>query len=104
MTANVTLVPEEFDVPLLPETERLCLRPLMASDVEKDFESVVSSEEHLRTVFRPGSNWPKGLSLEKNLADLKWHESEFENRTSFTYTVVAPAESKVLASCKSPVN
>ena len=96
MTAKVMLVPQDFEVPVLLETDRVRLRPLLIGDVKKDFEAVVSSEEHLRKTFRPGSKWPKGLSLDKNLADLQWHQDEFAQRTSFTYTVVALDESEVL--------
>jgi hypothetical protein len=44
----------------------------------------------------PDSGWPAGLTLRQNLIDLGWHEKEFQNRSSFAYTMVAPDESRVL--------
>ncbi len=90
-----TIVPDSFEVPLRFETERLRLRPLDVSDVVKDFAAVVESETRLKTVYRPGSVWPTGLTLERNLADLGWHQTEFRLRSSFAYTVVTLDESRV---------
>jgi RimJ/RimL family protein N-acetyltransferase len=90
------LVPDEFEVPLGLETDRLRLRPLLASDAVKDFEAVMTSAERLKSVFRPGGVWPDGLTLEQNLKELAWHEIEFQKRRSFAYTVVSLDESQVL--------
>jgi hypothetical protein len=89
------MVASDFRVPVLLETDRVRIRPLVVEDTTKDFEAVVSSEDHLRTSFRPGGEWPHRLTLEKNASDLKWHEEEFGNRTSFAYTVVSLDESEV---------
>lgn len=88
------LVPKDFDVPVLFDRERFRLRMLSVNDLVKDFDAVVSSRDHLNDLFGPG--WPEGLTLEQNLVDLGWHQKEFERRTSFAYTVVAPDESRVL--------
>jgi hypothetical protein len=88
-------VPEEFTVPSELITANFTLRILSVDDVEKDFEAVTSSAERLRKVW-PDSGWPDGLTLRQNLVDLGWHEKEFQNRTSFAYTMVAPDESQVL--------
>jgi hypothetical protein len=88
-------VPEEFTVPSELITANFTLRMLSVDDVEKDFEAVTSSAERLRKVW-PDSGWPDGLTLRQNLVDLGWHEKEFQNRTSFAYTMVAPDESQVL--------
>ena len=88
-------VPEEFTVPSELVTANFTLRMLSVDDVEKDFEAVTSSAERLSKVW-PDSGWPAGLTLRQNLIDLGWHEKEFQNRTSFAYTMVAPDESQVL--------
>ena len=93
---NQPLVPESFDVPGKLETERMRLRPLTISDAVKDFEAVITSEDRLRTIFDPGGDWPSGLTLEQNIIELGWHQTEFQLRTSFAYTVVSLDELEVL--------
>ena len=93
---RVPLVPDGFDVPLRLETERLRLRPLLASDAVKDYDAVMTSAERLKSVFCPIDTWPDGLTLEQNLKELAWHEIEFQKRRSFAYTVVSLDESRVL--------
>ena len=88
-------VPSEFIIPEKMETKEFRLRMLSIDDVEKDFEAVTSSREHVSKVW-PDSDWPDGLTLRQNLIDLGWHEKEFQNRTSFAYTMVTLDESKVL--------
>ncbi len=93
---NPPLVPDSFDVPLVLETDRLHLRPLQMKDAAADYEAVMESEHLLRTVFSPGGTWPLGLTLEQNMIELGWHETEFQLRTSFAYTVVNPGDTEVL--------
>lgn len=90
----VSFVPEDFEVPQNLDTDAYRLRMLTIHDVDKDFEAVMSSTDHLKKVW--GGTWPEGLTLEQNLIDLGWHQKEFQRRTSFAYTVVAPDESMVL--------
>lgn len=87
-------VPSDFCVPETLETSEFRLRMLTVNDVVKDYEAVMSSVEHCRTIW--GGKWPEGLTLEQNLIDLGWHQKEFQIRRSFTYTVVALDESMVL--------
>ena len=91
----LNFVPPEFSIPEKMETEGYRLRMLSIDDVEKDFEAVISSAKHVSKVW-PDSDWPDGLTLKQNLIDLGWHEKEFQNRTSFAYTMVTLDESKVL--------
>ena len=91
----LNFVPPEFNIPKKMETEGYRLRMLSIDDVEKDFEAVISSAKHVSKVW-PDSDWPDGLTLKQNLIDLGWHEKEFQNRTSFAYTMVTLDESKVL--------
>lgn len=88
-------VPTDFEVPDTLETAEFRLRMLTVNDVVKDYDAVITSVEHLRTIW-PGGTWPVGLTLEQNLIDLGWHQKEFQTRRSFAYTVVTPSESRVL--------
>jgi hypothetical protein len=62
---RVPLVPDDFDVPLRLETERLRLRPLLTSDAVKDYDAVMTSAERLQTVFR---SWPGTRSSSRSAA------------------------------------
>ena len=88
-------VPTDFKVPETLETEELRLRMLTVNDVVKDYDAVMSSVDHCKTVW-PGGTWPEGLTLEQNLIDLGWHQKEFQTRRSFAYTVVNPSGSRVI--------
>ena len=89
------LVPEDFEVPQVLETENFRLRKLTAADAEKDYEAVMETAERLRS--QNGGTWPReGFTLEENRADLRRHESEFDERKAFVYTVVSLDESRVL--------
>jgi len=93
--SNDPFVPIDFAVPERLETEEFRLRMLTVHDVVKDYDAVMTSVEHLATVW-PGGKWPRGLTLEQNLIDLGWHQKEFQTRRSFAYTVVTPSESRVV--------
>jgi hypothetical protein len=89
-------VPKEFKIPEKLETQEFRLRMLTVNDAVKDYDAVMTSVQHLRSVW-PGGTWPpEGLTLEQDLIDLGWHQKEFQRRTSFAYTVVTPSESKVV--------
>ena len=88
-------IDRDFAVPQQLETERFRLRMLTVNDVVKDYDAVMSSAEHLKTIW-PDSGWPDGLTLEQNLIDLGWHQKEFQRRSSFAYTVVTPDETRVI--------
>jgi hypothetical protein len=90
----MTFVPKEFQVPATLETSEFRLRMLSVNDVVKDFDAVMTSVDHCKTIW--GGKWPEGLTLEQNLIDLGWHQKEFQTRRSFAYTVVQPDESRVL--------
>ncbi len=76
-------------------TDRLVLRPLRASDAERDYDAVISSAAELRRCR--GSEWPRdGFTLAENRSDLECHEREHETGAAFTYTVLAPDEARCL--------
>lgn len=89
------LVPTTFAVPAVLETAEFRLRMLSVHDVIKDYEAVMTSVPHLKTIW-PGGTWPDGLTLEQNLIDLGWHQKEFQIRRSFAYTVVTLDVSRVV--------
>lgn len=88
-------VPDDFDVPLVLETERFRIRPLTSEDAEFDYKAVMSSVDHLKGVL--GHKWPDAdMTLEENRRSLEGHEREFELRMGFTYTVVNLDETECL--------
>lgn len=90
-------IPFSQTIPQGFETERLRLRPLTVHDAVKDYDAVMSSRAELWELFGAGTNWPaESLTLEQDLIDLAWHQKEFQINCSFTYTVAAPDESRVL--------
>jgi len=92
--SNTPLVPPEFKIPEKLETNEFRLRMLTVNDVVKDYDAVMTSADHLRSVW-PDGTWPEGLTLEQDLIDLGWHQKEFQLRQSFAYAVVTPSESQV---------
>ncbi len=94
-------VPDEFIVPEKLETETFRLRMLTTDDVEKDYEAVMSSREHLLTLADEDDEytWPrKNMTIEENLEDLQRHQNEFLERMAFTYTVMSLDE-KICLGC-----
>ncbi len=92
-----SLVPAGFSVPHSLVTKEFRLRMLTINDVVKDYDAVMSSVTHLQGVFGPNSTWPTAdLSLEQDLIDLGWHQKEFQNRSSFAYTVMSLGETRCL--------
>jgi len=71
---------------------------LTVNDLEKDYDAVMSSVEHLKSTFSVISeeSWPEGLTLEEDLIDLGWHQKEFTLGFSFAYTVMSLDESTCL--------
>ncbi len=81
-------IPNDFVVPEGYTTDTFIVRPLLISDVVKDYDAVMSSVEDLQGIFGPRSSWPSpDMTFEQDLIDLGWHHKEFQRRTSFAYTV-----------------
>ena len=51
-------VPPDFVVPLRLEHPNFVLRPLLITDVVKDYDAVMTSVAELRGIFGPTSDWP----------------------------------------------
>lgn len=98
------LVPDSFDVPEVFETGDFRIRKLTIHDAFKDYEAVMTSYDHLHQTFSYarqhsvfGKGWPyRDLTLTDDIVDLGWHQAEFNKRSSFTYTVVTPDESRCI--------
>jgi hypothetical protein len=70
---------------------------LKVTDVVKDYDAVMTSVDHLRGVFGEQDTWPlKNLTFEQDLIDLGWHQKEFQKKSSFAYTIMAPDENECL--------
>ena len=92
-------IPTDFKIPEILETDRFRLRMLTVDDVKKDYDAVITSIEHLHKTkpFGPNSKWPaKDLTYEEDLIDLRWHQKEFQERSSFAYTVMNLDETECL--------
>jgi len=89
------LLPAEAAAPEERRTGQLFLRPLLASDVQADYDAVISSAAMLRRWSQ--SDWPADdFTRAENLADLERHEAEHLERQAFTYTVLDPAGGRCL--------
>lgn len=87
----------DFDPADPPRTERFYLEPLGEQHNESDYAAWTSSIEHIRaTPGFAGRDWPKVMSLEDNLEDLRKHAEDFRLRRGFTYTVLEPADGEVI--------
>lgn len=73
-------------IPALHVLGHFTLRALSVSDLDRDFSAVMASAVEIKAA-NPGSNWPDGLTKEKNLIDLAWHQREFEARRSFAWVI-----------------
>jgi len=93
-------VPDDFIVPEKLESEKFRLRMLTVDDVEKDYEAVMSSIKHLRSLAceeDKNNTWPKeNMTIEEDLEDLHRHQDEFLERAAFVYTVMSLDESECL--------
>jgi len=87
--------PAEAVVPAERRSPSLLLRPLRATDVELDYDAVMSSAAMLRGWSQ--SDWPADdFTLAQNLEDLRRHEREHDEREAFTFTVLDPGGTRCL--------
>jgi len=91
----MSFYPEPYPVPAELKTTQFTIRPLTPAHVELDFGALMDSVQMLR--LWSGSPWPTvEFTLADNLADLKWHFREHQERIAFTYTVLSPDEKECL--------
>jgi hypothetical protein len=100
--ASEDFVPVDFDPPTALVTDRFRLEPLGPQHNEADHAAWTSSIEHIRSTpgYRDG-RWPpaEGMTLERNLADLRRHADDFARRAGFTFTVLDPADDTDVIGC-----
>ena len=95
---NRPIVKNDFEVPEELVTKNFILKPLTINYLDRDYEAVKKSEQHLYKLM-DDSDWPKKLTLNENLSDLGWHEVEFSLRHSFAYTVLSPQNKEEVIGC-----
>jgi hypothetical protein len=82
-------VPPDFVIPTEAALIGLRLVPLGPEHNAADHAAWTSSIDHIRaTPGFPDGSWPRPMSPEENLADLKRHAEDFRRRRGFTYTVL----------------
>jgi hypothetical protein len=82
-------VPDDFAVPRELATGEFRLEPLGPQHNAGDYEAWTSSMEHISaTPGFAGWGWPKPMTPDDNLGDLRRHAQDFEARSGFTYTVL----------------
>jgi len=92
-----TFIPIEFEVPKSLITDLYQLEMLTPEINDLDYDAVISSKSHLRTIFGEKTEWPRNdMSLEENRKDLIRHQEEFLNRKAFAYTVLNLERNKCL--------
>jgi hypothetical protein len=98
MTAD-EFVPADFSPPTSLVADQFRLEPLGPQHNEADHAAWTTSIEYIRSTpgFTDGS-WPpiNGMTLEKNLSDLRRHADDFAQRRGFTFTVLDPADDDVI--------
>ena len=89
------LVPDSFEVPEKLESAEFTIHQLTFKDAQLDYKAVMSSVDIIKKTR--GGDWPSpDLSFKDDQIDLGWHQREFENKTSFAYTVTSPDEKECL--------
>ncbi len=76
----------------IPREFPLCsfmLKALTINDVTRDFKAIMESAAELKAA-NPNLSWPDGLTPEKNLIDLAWHQKEFQSKRSFAWVIEDP--------------
>lgn len=93
--AEPNFVPAGFDVPTVLVATGFQLRPIAVADAEEDYEAVMESKLDLRALF--GGEWPEDdFSLAQNRADIQTHVKAFQDRESFTYSIISPDQQRIL--------
>jgi hypothetical protein len=97
--AGATFIPTDFEPPTALVSDHFRLEPLGPQHNEADHAAWTSSIAHIRsTPSYADGNWPppEGMSLDRNLDDLRRHAADFEARAGFTFTVLEPDTGDVI--------
>ena len=88
-------IPKTFEIPDNIKTNHFIFRKLCFLDASLDYDAVMSSIDIIHETR--GGSWPDHtLTYLDDQIDLGWHQREFENRSSFAYTIMSPNETKCL--------
>lgn len=77
---------KNYSIPTVYRLGDITLRALSVNDLDRDFSAIMASAAEIKAAH-PGTNWPDGLTKDKNLIDLAWHQREFEARRSFAWVL-----------------
>ena len=73
------------------------LRQIMPSDVDLDYDAVMSSQPRLWQLFGRAWRWPPpDMTKEQDLADLERHDVEMKGNVSFNYAIFDREEAQLL--------
>jgi hypothetical protein len=93
----VSWLPKGWQPPAGLEHPLFRLRPITIHDVVKDYDAVMTSREHLWSLFGEVWGWPKAtMTLEEDVVDLAWHQKEAQLKRSFNFAVMSLDESRLL--------
>lgn len=77
------------------QTDQFVIRPVVAADVELDYEAVMASRENLRLWEQ--DTWPEDdFTVEDNLEDLVKMQDRHNDGYAFGYTIMSPGETECL--------
>lgn len=77
------------------KSDQFVIRPVLASDVELDYEAVMASRKNLRLWEQ--DTWPEDdFTVQDNLADLVKMEDRHNDGYAFGYTIMNPDETQCL--------
>lgn len=77
---------KDYQIPRIHTLGDVILKALSIDDLERDFHAVMESAADIKAA-NPSMTWPDGLTMDKNLIDLAWHQREFEARRSFAWII-----------------
>jgi hypothetical protein len=97
--ADPRFVPTDFERPTALVSDHFRLEPLGPQHNGADHAAWMSMIADVRsTPGFPDGDWPppEGMSIDRNLDDLRRHAADFEARTGFTFTVLEPVTGDVI--------
>jgi hypothetical protein len=87
--ASSAFIPDEFEPPVLVESDDFKLVPLGPDLVDLDFAAYMSSIGHLQETFTRSVNWPhENITDEAAMDDMLNEDGRFKRRESFAYAVL----------------
>lgn len=80
--------PDDFDPPTAFAGPGFRLEPLGPEHNERDHDAWTSSMDHIHATPGDWGSWPRPMTLDENMEDMKMHAGEFVAREAFTYSVL----------------